>query len=137
MQRHRSRRVRGTDQRGLPEHHPTQIPGHDDLGRAFGRAAEPWEVAARFLASDYSSYLTGEVISVSVSTRELTGYANLSMLNMPEKPVLLLYKPEPKPLTTPLGTEPNGGGNVNGPVTPVLKKPEMSPFKKEPPLAVL
>src|SRR5258707_2861772 len=34
---------------------------------AFGRAAEPWEVAATiaFLASDYSSYLTGEVISVS------------------------------------------------------------------------
>ncbi len=34
---------------------------------AFGRAAEPWEVANTmvFLASDYSSYLTGEVISVS------------------------------------------------------------------------
>jgi len=34
---------------------------------AFGRAAEPWEVAAVivFLASDYASYLTGEVISVS------------------------------------------------------------------------
>ena len=34
---------------------------------AYGRAAEPWEVAATiaFLASDYSSYLTGEVISVS------------------------------------------------------------------------
>jgi 3-oxoacyl-[acyl-carrier protein] reductase len=34
---------------------------------AFGRGAEPWEVAAviAFLASDYSSYLTGEVISVS------------------------------------------------------------------------
>lgn len=34
---------------------------------AFGRAAEPWEVAATiaFLASEYSSYLTGEVISVS------------------------------------------------------------------------
>ena len=33
----------------------------------FGRAAEPWEVAATiaFLASDCSSYLTGEVISVS------------------------------------------------------------------------
>jgi 3-oxoacyl-[acyl-carrier protein] reductase len=34
---------------------------------AFGRAAQPWEVAnvMVFLASDYSSYLTGEVISVS------------------------------------------------------------------------
>ena len=45
----------------------------DDLLReltareAFGRAAEPWEVAnvIVFLASDYASYLTGEVISVS------------------------------------------------------------------------
>ena len=36
-------------------------------GEAFGRAAEPWEIASTiaFLASDYSSYLTGEVISVS------------------------------------------------------------------------
>jgi 3-oxoacyl-[acyl-carrier protein] reductase len=34
---------------------------------AFGRAAQPWEVAnvMVFLASDYSSYLTGEVLSVS------------------------------------------------------------------------
>jgi len=34
---------------------------------AFGRAAEPWEVANTmvFLASDYASYLTGEVVSVS------------------------------------------------------------------------
>ena len=34
---------------------------------AFGRGAEPWEVATviAFLASDYSTYLTGEVISVS------------------------------------------------------------------------
>jgi 3-oxoacyl-[acyl-carrier protein] reductase len=34
---------------------------------AFGRGAEPWEVANTivFLASDYASYLTGEVVSVS------------------------------------------------------------------------
>jgi 3-oxoacyl-[acyl-carrier protein] reductase len=34
---------------------------------AFGRAARPWEVATviAFLASDYASYLTGEVIAVS------------------------------------------------------------------------
>ena len=34
---------------------------------AFGRPAEPWEVAnvIVFLASEYSSYLTGEVVSVS------------------------------------------------------------------------
>ena len=34
---------------------------------AFGRAAEPWEIAnvMVFLASEYSSYMTGEVVSVS------------------------------------------------------------------------
>lgn len=36
-------------------------------GEAFGRAAQVWEVAnvMMFLASDYSSYMTGEVLSVS------------------------------------------------------------------------
>ena len=41
----------------------------DELTRreAFGRAAEPWEIAnvIVFLASDYATYLTGEVVSVS------------------------------------------------------------------------
>lgn len=41
----------------------------DDLAKqeAFGRGAEPWEIAnvMIFLASDYASYLTGETISAS------------------------------------------------------------------------
>jgi 3-oxoacyl-[acyl-carrier protein] reductase len=41
----------------------------DELTRreAFGRAAEPWEIATviAFLASDYATYMTGEVVSVS------------------------------------------------------------------------
>jgi 3-oxoacyl-[acyl-carrier protein] reductase len=41
---------------------------HDlEQREAFGRAAQPWEVAnvMVFLASDYAGYLTGEVVSVS------------------------------------------------------------------------
>jgi 3-oxoacyl-[acyl-carrier protein] reductase len=41
----------------------------EELSRreAFGRPAEPWEVATviAFLASDYSTYMTGEIVSVS------------------------------------------------------------------------
>ena len=41
----------------------------DDLAakEAFGRAADVWEVAATIamLASDYTTYLTGEVVSIS------------------------------------------------------------------------
>ena len=71
------RRVRHPHQRGVAEHRQAPVPREDDLRRAarpssrpteaFGRAAEPWEVAATivFLASDYATYLTGEVVSVS------------------------------------------------------------------------
>jgi 3-oxoacyl-[acyl-carrier protein] reductase len=76
LQRNGSRRVWGADQRGFAQHHAARVldktTSAELLDRlsadeAFGRAAEPWEVAATiaFLASDYSSYLTGEVISVS------------------------------------------------------------------------
>lgn len=41
----------------------TELAGRE----AFGRAAQPWEVAnvIVFLASDYATYMTGEVVSVS------------------------------------------------------------------------
>jgi 3-oxoacyl-[acyl-carrier protein] reductase len=44
-----------------------EVLGQLEQQEMFGRAAEPWEVAnvIVFLASSYSSYLTGEVVSVS------------------------------------------------------------------------
>lgn len=46
---------------------PEELLAELESKEAFGRAAEVWEVAnvMMFLASDYSSYLTGEVISTS------------------------------------------------------------------------
>jgi len=46
---------------------PKELLAELEAREAFGRAAEPWEVAnvIVFLASDYSTYLTGEVVSVS------------------------------------------------------------------------
>ncbi|WP_043647304.1 SDR family oxidoreductase [Nocardia thailandica] len=45
----------------------SELLDHLSEREAFGRAAEPWEVAATIamLASDYTTYLTGEVVSVS------------------------------------------------------------------------
>lgn len=46
---------------------PAELLAELEAKEAYGRAAETWEVAnvMVFLASDYSSYLTGEVISTS------------------------------------------------------------------------
>ena len=51
--------------------------------------------------------------------------------NSPSGLVPLLNKPEPTPLIRP------DGKLMNGPVTPVFKRPEISPFMVEPPLAWL
>ncbi len=46
---------------------PPELLAQLSENEAFGRAAEPWEIATviAFLASDYSSYMTGEIVSVS------------------------------------------------------------------------
>ncbi|HPG26404.1 MAG: SDR family oxidoreductase [Spirochaetaceae bacterium] len=46
---------------------PQELIDELEAKEAFGRGAAPWEVAnvMVFLASDYSSYMTGEVVSVS------------------------------------------------------------------------
>jgi 3-oxoacyl-[acyl-carrier protein] reductase len=46
---------------------PQELLDELESKEAFGRGAEPWEVAnvMVFLASDYASYMTGEVVSVS------------------------------------------------------------------------
>ena len=70
-------RARRARQRGRAVARDAPVPrqGHDRgaarrarrRSEAFGRAAEPWEVAnvIVFLASDLASYMTGEVVSVS------------------------------------------------------------------------
>ena len=46
---------------------PAPTPPSSAILLSFGRADEPWEVAnvIVWLASDYASYMTGEVVSVS------------------------------------------------------------------------
>jgi 3-oxoacyl-[acyl-carrier protein] reductase len=49
--------------RVMPQETLDELTGRE----AYGRGAEPWEVAnvVVFLASDYSAYMTGEAVSVS------------------------------------------------------------------------
>ena len=46
---------------------PQELLDELEAKEAFGRGAAPWEVSnvMVFLASDYASYMTGEVVSVS------------------------------------------------------------------------
>ncbi len=46
---------------------PQELIDELEAKEAFGRGAAPWEVAnvMVFLASDYSSYMTGEIVAVS------------------------------------------------------------------------
>ncbi len=48
-------------------HAPDGLLEELEAREAFGRAAEPWEIATVmvFLASEYSTYMTGEVVAVS------------------------------------------------------------------------
>ena len=55
------------DPERLPALEPAELLAELEGREAFGRGAEPWEVANTmvFLASDYASYVTGETLSVS------------------------------------------------------------------------
>jgi 3-oxoacyl-[acyl-carrier protein] reductase len=54
---------------------PKELLDELETREAFGRAAEPWEVAnvIVFLASDYATYMTGEIVSVSSQHPERCG----------------------------------------------------------------
>jgi 3-oxoacyl-[acyl-carrier protein] reductase len=59
--------VAGDARRSWPRSPATSCSPSSTSREAFGRDAEPWEIAnvIVFLASDYSSYMAGEVLSVS------------------------------------------------------------------------